>query len=72
MHNRHKILNWIWKLKLLLKIKVFLWLTIREALPKCDFLISRRLEITNTCYICNKSSENIDSIFKCCPFVQRI
>ena len=29
------------------KIKVFLWLTTREGLPTCEFLITRRLEITN-------------------------
>ena len=72
VHPRHKTLNWIWKLNLLMKIKVFLWLTIREALPTCDFLIARRLEITNTCYFCNKNSENIDHIFKLCPFAQGI
>ena len=71
VHPRHKILNWIWELNFLPKIKVFLWLTIREALPTCDYLTARRIEITNTCYLCNKSNENIDHIFKICPFCPR-
>ena len=45
---------------------------IREALPTCDFLTARRIEITNTCYLCNKSNENNDHIFKICPFIQGI
>ena len=56
VHPIHKILNRIWKLNLLPKIKVFLWLTIREALPTCDFLVARRIEITNTCCLCNQSN----------------
>lgn len=43
-----------------------------EALPTCEFLIYRRLEITNICCMCNQSSENIYHIFKSCHFVQRI
>ena len=72
VHPRQKILNWIWKLNSLSKIKVFLWLTIREALQTCNFSNSRRIEITNTCYLCNKSNKNIDHIFKVCPFVHGI
>ena len=72
MHSRHKFLNWIWNLNLLPKIKVFLWLLLREALPTCEFLTGRRLENTKFCYLCNQSSENIDHIFKYRHFVQGI
>ena len=72
MHPRHKILNWIWKLNLLPKIKVFLELLLRETLPTCEFLIARRIEITNFFYLCNQSNENIDHNFKLCLFVQGI
>ena len=34
-HPRSKLLNWIWKLKLLPKIKFFLWLVIRNVIPTC-------------------------------------
>ena len=56
----------------MLKIKTFLWLTLREALPTCEFPIMRRLEITNNCYFRNHNSENINHIFKSCPFVKGI
>ena len=72
VHHKHRILNWIRKLNLLSKIKVFLWLVLREALPTCDFLIARKLEITNTYCLCNQSSENIDHVFKSCLFVPKI
>ena len=54
------------------KYKVLRRLTIREALLACEFLIARMLEITNTCYLCNKSSENIDYIFKFCLLAQGV
>ena len=66
------MLHWIWKLKLLPKIKFFLWLVIRDAFPTREFLIARRLEITNMCYLCKQNVENIDHIFKYFPFVQGI
>ena len=71
-HPRYKILNWIWKLNVFPKIKVFILLTIREALPTCEFLIDRRLEITKSCYMYNQSGENSDHIFKSCPFIESI
>ena len=71
VHPIYKILNWLWKLNLFPKIKVFLWLVLIEALPTCEFFIYRRIEITNTCHLCNGSSENIDHIFKQCFFCSR-
>ena len=62
-HPRSKLLNWIWKLKLLPKIKIFLWLLIRNALPTCDFLIAKKLEIPNRCCLCDHNIENIDHVF---------
>ena len=44
-------------------------MTIRKALPNCDFLTVRMIEITNTCYLCNKNNDNVDHIFKVCTFV---
>ena len=73
VHPRNKILSWIWKLNFMPQIKLFLWLLVmREALPTCEFLIARRLEITNKCYLCYQNSEHIYHIFKYCPFTQRI
>lgn len=72
VHYNHKILNWMWKLNLLPNIKVFLWLTIREALSTSELIIVRRVEIINTCYLCNQSSKIIDHSFKCCLYIQRI
>ena len=53
------------------KNKVFP-MVIRDALPTCEFLITKRLEITNMCHLCKRNIENIDHIFKYCPFVQGI
>ena len=61
----------VW-LSLLPKIKFFLWLVITDVLPTCEFLIVRRMKITNMCHFLNQNSENIDHIFKYCPFVQEI
>ena len=69
---RSKILNWIWKLKLLLKIKVFLWLVIRGALSTYEFLSIRKMEIPNGCYLCSQNVENIEHVFKNFPFIRGI
>ena len=63
-HPRSKILNWIWKLKLLPKIKFFLWLVIRGALSTYEFLSIRKMEIPNGCYLCSQNVENIEHVFK--------
>ena len=60
------------EIKFTTKIKVLLWLTIREVLSTCEFLNARRLEITNTCYLRNQSRKNIDHILKFCPFAQGV
>ena len=77
VHHRHRILNWIWKLNLFPKIKVFLWLFLREALPTWEFLIAIKLEITNTYCLCNQSSENTWklsqdlNIYNCCHIYRK-
>ena len=54
------------------KIKIFLLLALRGALPTFEFLITRKLEITNKCYFYNHNSENINHIFKNCLSIQGI
>ena len=51
------------------KLKFFLWPVIRNLFPTCKYLIARRMEISNMCHLCN---QNIDHIFKNCPFIQGI
>ena len=72
MHPRSKIPHWIWNLNLMAKLNFFLWLVIRNALLTCEFLIARRMEISNMCCLCNHNRENIDHIFKSCLFIQGI
>lgn len=40
----------------------------RESLLTCEFLIARKLKITNKCYFCNQNGESINYIFKYYPF----
>lgn len=69
VHPKHKMLNWIRKLSLLPKIKIFLWLLLRQVIHSCDFPIVRKLGIKNMRYLCKQSSENIYHNFKYCLFV---
>ena len=62
VHPRNKILSWIWNLSLMSKINFFLWLVLREALPTCECLIARRLEIRNKC-VCVIRTMKILTIF---------
>ena len=72
MHPRSKILHWIYKLNLMPKLKFFLWLVIRNALPTHEFLIARRMEISNMCCLCNQIWIILKVFFKNCTFVQSI
>ena len=68
-HLRTKVINWVWKLKILTKINFFTLAGIRDLLLTCKFLSTRRLEIPNKCHLCNQNIENIDHVFWKCPLI---
>ncbi|XP_074351336.1 uncharacterized protein LOC141690428 [Apium graveolens] len=47
----------LWHLKILLKVKHFMWRVICDCLPIKDCLLSRRVEVDSKCPVCNLIDE---------------
>lgn len=52
----------LWKAKLPLKIKIFMWLVFHNAILTKDNLVKRKWKGNKTCFFCN-NDETIDHIF---------
>ncbi|WOL08208.1 hypothetical protein Cni_G16960 [Canna indica] len=58
------------KLKVVPKIKIFIWKLVLERLPSSDYL-SRFCKIQrSSCHVCGKESDSINHILFNCPFAQ--
>jgi hypothetical protein len=63
--------KYIWKMKVPLKIKIFMWFVyIKEILTK-DNLIKRNWQGSKTCCFCDQE-ENVQQLFIECPFAKII
>lgn len=63
-HPKAKILNTIWRLNLLPRIKLFTWKLIRKKLSTRLELKNIGLNVNGECSFCQHSEENIDHLFK--------
>jgi hypothetical protein len=68
-HNIH-----LWKIKLLLKIKVFLWLLYREAILTKDNLVKRNWHENDKSCFCNNYDTILHLFFECvlAKFIWRV
>ncbi|WOL20432.1 hypothetical protein Cni_G29237 [Canna indica] len=65
--------NNIWKLKVPLKIKTFLWRLLQDSLPTRTTLQSRHVPIpTDACPICKHNPEDEKHLFFTCPLASRV
>ncbi|GKU90131.1 hypothetical protein SLEP1_g4171 [Rubroshorea leprosula] len=62
----------LWKLKLPLKVKVFLWRAILNRLPTLDNLLAKRVVNNVLCQICQQADESSIHILFYCPYVEPI
>ena len=65
---RHK---YIWKLKVPLKIRIFMWFLQKKVILTKDNLIRRRWTGSKQCVFCH-SNETVEHIFISCPFARNI
>jgi hypothetical protein len=63
--------NYLWKIKIPLKIKVFLWLLYREAILTKDNLVKRNWHENKMCSFCN-NYETIQHLFFDCALAKFI
>jgi hypothetical protein len=61
--------TFIWKLKLLLKIKVFLWYLYKGVILTKDNLVRRQWQADRKCCFCS-SDESIQHLFFDCHFAK--
>ncbi|WOK97948.1 hypothetical protein Cni_G06656 [Canna indica] len=62
----------LWNLKVLPKVKVFIWKLVQGKLPT-SCLLSKRSNIPeHCCFVCNKEMDNADHIFFKCAYANRL
>ncbi|OAY78804.1 putative ribonuclease H protein [Ananas comosus] len=60
----------LWKLKIPLRIKIFLWLAARNKLLTTCFLAKRGWQGPSICVLCYFDAETIDHLLFLCPFAR--
>lgn len=70
-----KPFNWIWKSKLTMKAKVFIWLMLADRLNTHNMLKRRHYQVQNndfSCCLCSRGEEEtMDHLFASCEFSTR-
>ena len=69
-HTRY-LLKYLWKLKIPLKIKIFLWFLCRKELLTKDNLIKRNWTGCKKCVFCHQE-ESVEHLFISCPLARDI
>ena len=64
--------NWIWKLKNLPKINLFLWKCFHNSIPVKIILAHRGIQLSPACDICNDQLETISHVLRECIAAQEI
>lgn len=62
----------IWKLQTTIKIKVFLWKTLSEALPVVDLIVKRDMSIDSRCQTCGGEGESINHVLFFCSLARQV
>ncbi|KAK1295505.1 hypothetical protein QJS10_CPA16g01626 [Acorus calamus] len=61
--------KWIWKRKVPLKVKIFMWLAFQDCLLTKVYRARWRPAEGMTCELCNAAPESVDHLFGQCPAV---
>ncbi|KAG8382031.1 hypothetical protein BUALT_Bualt05G0034300 [Buddleja alternifolia] len=64
--------NFIWLANVPPKVCMFSWKTCQNALPDCDNLIHRRVEIANSCPVCLEENEDCIHLPWGCSFTRQV
>ena len=63
---------WIWKLKILPKIRSFTWMCLHKSIATREFLAKRGILINPSCPLCHQSSESILHLLRDCPAISAV
>ena len=63
--------NYLWKLKVPLKVRIFLWFLSNKVLLTKDNLAKRNWNGCQKCCFCD-SNETVDHLFLSCPFAKSV
>ncbi|GMJ05893.1 hypothetical protein like AT4G29090 [Hibiscus trionum] len=62
----------IWSVKCPPKVKIFLWKSVWNYLPTLQNLMHKRVVSNTRCIRCNANIENVEHVFRECPFTQQV
>ena len=62
----------LWRLKLLAKVKIFVWRACVNGLPTRDKVCSRGISSNSECPICGRDSKNVHHALLHCDFANRV
>ncbi len=58
----------LWKLKIPLKVKIFVWLVLRRRVLTVDLLLKRGWSGVDHCVMCRGAPESVDHLFLGCDY----
>ncbi len=61
-------LRHLWNIKIPQRVKLFLWLAVRNRLPTTDFLTKRGWTGPSICYLCNRAEEGLEHLLFNCSY----
>ena len=72
-HHAHntipqEVWNLVWKVKIPLKIGIFVWKDMHDSIPTFLNLCNRGINVHSTCPLCNSKDESTTHLFLYCPF----
>lgn len=65
-------INRIWKIKAPPRVKIFIWIMLRNKILTMDNLIKRGWQTPNRCILCKQAAESVQHLFATCPYVTRV
>ena len=72
-HHAHntipqEVWNLVWKVKIPLKIGIFVWKDMHDSIPTFLNLCNRGINVHGACPLCNSEDESTTHLFLYCPF----
>ncbi|KAK1289401.1 hypothetical protein QJS10_CPB18g01390 [Acorus calamus] len=65
--NMVEITRWIWRTRLPLKVRIFLWMALQGRILTKEYRAIWRSTMSTTCELCRVAPESIDHLFCLCP-----
>ncbi|KAF7821772.1 reverse transcriptase [Senna tora] len=68
--QNRKMWRKLWKFRLPNRIIMVMWKLLNNSLPTFSILRSHHLNVSEPCYLCGNQDDNINHVFRHCPFAR--